>query len=261
LFNFRFWHTLVSRISTQGRDHSKLRGFLMNARLKNSLASGAIAAAALLGAVSPAQAIVYVGNWDPAFGSIFTNLGWRGTTEVVLPDACNGLTGSFANASSNPCGSYGFSTRNAKVEFYSLADPSKVTVETLNFGTVGFVSSVSLNTPGVGAPTALTGLTTSYSSRLAATSETARDPLNPGSSFYFYLKFDGGVASMAYSNTNLPNIDCTANFSASCGVSDPVNRPVIRFSQVGAIPEPETYALMLAGLAAMGFAARRRQKA
>jgi hypothetical protein len=234
----------------------------MNARMKNSFAIGAIAAAALLGAASPVQAIVYVGNWDPAFGSIFTNLGWRGTTEVVLPDACTGLTGSFSNFTSNPCGSYGFSTQNAKVEFYSLADPLKLTVETLNFGTVGFVSSVSLNTPGVGSPTALTGVTTSYSSRLAATSETARNPLDPGSSFFFYLKFDGGVASMAYSNQNLPNVDCTANFNASfCGVSDPGNRPVIRFSQVGAIPEPETYALMLAGLAALGFTARRRRKA
>jgi hypothetical protein len=235
----------------------------MNARLKNSLARGAMAAAALFAAVSPAQAIVYVGNWDPAFGSIFTNLGWRGTTEVVLPDVCNGLTGSFANASSNPCGSFGFSTQNAKVEFYSLADPLKATVETLNFGSVGFVSSVSLNTPpGNGSPTALTGVTTGYSTRLAASSAPARDPLNLDSSFFFYLKFDGGVASMAYSNQNIPSIDCTANFTpAYCGVSDPNNRPVVRFSQVGAIPEPETYALMLAGLGALGFAVRRRNKA
>lgn len=233
----------------------------MNAHLKNSLASGAIVAASLLGAVSPAHAIVYVGNWDPAFGSIFTNLGWRGTTEVVLPNACTGLTGSFSNFTSNPCGSYGFSTQNAKVEFYALADPLKATVETLNFGTVGNVFSISLNTPGVGAPTLLTGVTTGYSSRLTASSAPARDPLNPSSSFFFYLKFDGSVASMAYSNQNVPTIDCTAVFSAlSCGVSDVNLRPTIRFMQVGAIPEPETYALMLAGLAALGFAARRRIK-
>lgn len=31
--------------------------------------------------------------------------------------------------------------------------------------------------------------------------------------------------------------------------------------QVGAVPEPETYALMLAGLGVVGFASRRRFKA
>jgi hypothetical protein len=35
----------------------------------------------------------------------------------------------------------------------------------------------------------------------------------------------------------------------------------LRTTQVSAIPEPETYALMLAGLAAVGFISRRRKKA
>jgi PEP-CTERM motif len=239
----------------------------MNARLKNSLASGAVAVAALFGAASPAHAIVYVGNWDPDFGSIFTNLGWRGSAEFLLPNACGGLTGTFSNFSSDPCGSYQFSGQNAVVEFYDKNDPLKPTLETLNFGIIplGIVNSVTLNTPVGGgvALTALTAVNTGYTNRIAATSSVARDPLNPSSSFFFYLKFDGGVASMAYSNQNVPSIDCSATFFQSyCGVSDVNLRPAIRFERVtAAIPEPETYALMLGGLAALGCWVRRRRSA
>ena len=44
---------------------------------------------------------------------------------------------------------------------------------------------------------------------------------------------------------------------ASCGVS--ANAAIGVFTPVGAIPEPETYALMLVGLGAIGFVARRRR--
>jgi hypothetical protein len=33
------------------------------------------------------------------------------------------------------------------------------------------------------------------------------------------------------------------------------------FSQVNAVPEPSTYALLLAGLVSMGFVAKRRRRA
>ena len=45
--------------------------------------------------------------------------------------------------------------------------------------------------------------------------------------------------------------------SSFCGVSSQANGPVVM--TVTPIPEPSTYALMLAGLGAVGFMARRRR--
>lgn len=236
----------------------------MNARLKNALASSAIAAAALLGAASPAQAIVYVGNFDPAFGAPFTDLGWRGTAEFVIPDACAGKTGKFQNLSfDDACGRLGFYMPNARVEFYSLADPLK-TLETLDFGLLAFVNSITLITPtGAASPTKLTGVTTAYSIGRPGTSTPAKifTPGNlVGKTFNFYLKFDGGVASMAYSDNESP-IFCTYS-PKNCKFSSTNEKDVakVSFTQVGLVPEPGTFALVLAALGALGLCSRRRSK-
>lgn len=263
----------------------------MNAPFINALASSAIAAAALLGAASPAHAIVYVGSFDPAFGAIFQNLGWRGSAEVVLPDACNGQTGTFLNLSDLACGSGNFLTQKAKVEFYALNDTNKATIETLNFGKIGTVQSVKLDTQGGDrTSTALTGVTTTYSYGIVGTSTEAMDN---NKSFNFFLRFTDGVASMGYSlekpnasrgstpdktaanksdgpDANNGNWDktvepvsfeCEVKDSKKCGVSSTLKKDIatVAFKQIPAVPEPETYALMLAGLGVLAFVAKRRK--
>jgi PEP-CTERM motif len=232
----------------------------MNARLKSSLASGAVAAAALFGAVSPAQAVVYVGNWDPAFGGIFPNLGWRGTATFSLPSACDGLTGTFLNSAAG-CGGGAISILSGSVEFYNVSTPS-VTLQTLNFTSPGAVTSVTLATPPtisvVPGSTQLIGVKSSFSTGVLGTIVESQTATN---SYKFYLGFDGTTTSLGYTLANFGGFDCgpPPDSDESCGYSSVA--PAVKFTRVtAAIPEPETYALMLAGLLAVGFAARQKQR-
>jgi len=78
----------------------------------------------------PSSAAVFVGDWDPAFGSPFPDLGWKGEATFEIPDACLSLSGNVWNSDS--CSNNGMRIVSAEVEFYDLANPS-VTLETLVF--------------------------------------------------------------------------------------------------------------------------------
>lgn len=228
----------------------------MNARLKNSLASGAVALAALFGAASPAQAVVYVGNWDPAFGPIFTNLGFSGTATFSLPSACDGQNGVFLNSAPG-CGGGAIQILSASVSFYNLSAPA-TTLQTLNFTSPGAVTSVSLLTPSPFAGgTQLTGVTSDFSTGVLGTIAESKFGSN---SYKFYLSFTGNTTTLAYTLDNFSSLDCSPSKpnDETCGFS--TISPVVTFRPLTApIPEPETYALMLAGLGALAYAVRRKR--
>lgn len=60
----------------------------MTTHLKNMLGAALLSGLVALAAVAPAQAAVYVGRWDPAYGAPYGNLGWRATALLNVPNPC-----------------------------------------------------------------------------------------------------------------------------------------------------------------------------
>ena len=96
---------------------------LMN-RAKSLLSVVLLSGAATLGSIGSAQAAIYTGSWDPAYGGIFPSLGWQASGLFDLPDACAAIgTGSNIPISGNCAG---FDVLSAKVEFYNIANPGTI---------------------------------------------------------------------------------------------------------------------------------------
>lgn len=200
-----------------------------------------VAAAAALTCAMSAQAIVYRGSWDPAFGAAFPDLGWNGAAEFYVPDACLAMSGTVYN--SDPCSAGTMSVLSADVGFYKLSDPDNPAYqETLKFT----VATIAVNSMTI-TDGSLTGLDGTFLYSVASTLPLAGGPYTD-----FRLFFDEDVAGMFY-------VSRPPGGPITWGVSDynpPDGTPLIIFTPV---PEPGTYALLLAGLAAVGFVARRRQ--
>ncbi|MEO7851449.1 MAG: hypothetical protein ABIR94_04220, partial [Rubrivivax sp.] len=57
-------------------------------RARSLFSAVLLGAAATLGGAGTAQAALYTGKWDPAYGSIFPVLGWSATAVIYVPDPC-----------------------------------------------------------------------------------------------------------------------------------------------------------------------------
>lgn len=102
---------------------------------------GALALAALVGALPSADAAVYRGRYTPDYGAPFKDLYWNGTLEVSVPDSCIPANG--GQVSIGTC--QGMAITEATVNLYNkdayhaALDPSTVTpIYTMPFGAAGW---------------------------------------------------------------------------------------------------------------------------
>lgn len=213
----------------------------MHNRLAQSLR--ALATALSIGCLAPAQAAVYTGQWDPAYGAPFDGnpaLGWKGSAVFEVDDSCVALPQPVDLLS---CPS--FEVTSAEVVFYNDSAVGKPTVATLTFdGSSIDIFSAKFLTNGD-----LVWVDSEFS-----------NPINPPETFLnindykFYLQFTTDGVRMYHTlvtgGVNNPGA-CPETDPAVCGYSGDVVE--VTFQKV---PEPGSLALVAAALGA-GWAVRR----
>lgn len=219
-------------------------------KLKAALAAAAVATTGLLGAAG-AQAALYTGQWDPAYGGIFPSLGWKASAVFDVPGSCLALgTANDVPVTAGPCA--GFSVLSAQLQFYDVAAPGTV------LGTYALNPSVIVTGVDV-AGGALAGVDTGFFDYVVPASLAVA---GSGSYSFSLILYGGTLAQLAYANPIATSPGCAflPVPGARCGLSANPAQGV--FTAVAApIPEPETWALMLAGLGLLGAGARRRRPA
>jgi len=224
------------------------------------LALIAAAAGAMLG---PANAAVYTGNWDPAYGTPFPNLGWRGEATFVIPDIC----GTPATLSVFACP--GMALLDATVEFYdtTVAGPAPA------LATLLWPVAAGPNPPApLFQATFLGGMLNSVQSGYLGPGLVPASSFAGIDNYEFHLEFLPTGARLTHYQSGLESSlsvqQCAmaaegTEYEKYCGFSNSNGegeRMTFALATVAAVPEPQSYALMLSGLVAAGIASRRRRR-
>ena len=216
---------------------------MVTVRVKSVLSSLLLSAAALLGSAGSAHAATYTGNWDPAYGGIFPQLGWSASALFEVPEPCLAIGTGNNIPISGPCA--GFDVLSAEVSFYNVADPATI-LNSYALDPNVIVNGINL------AGGDLSGVDTGFFDFFVSELPIA----GSGQYGFSLILFGGNLAQLIFANPAQTSPGCAflPVPGASCGIS--ANPAIGEFAPVS---EPATLALMLAGLGAIGFAARRRR--
>lgn len=245
-----------------------------------------LSTAATLGA---AHAAKYTGTWDPAYGDPFTSIGWRGQATFEFEGSC---LWTFTNSCT---GSGVANVLEATVEFYDTSvvgdgftDATAPAVAWLSWTATNPIKSATFDGGGN-----LTAVVTQYlqGGQAVTLTEAGELSLLPAvddlTDYLFYLEFLGDRAQLTHlrymgPSPTPPTPECANSDKGQgqsstrsrgngggpdCGYSDPDTGAdagtFMRFAAVNGgpnpVPEPTTYALVLAGLAAAGLINRKRR--
>lgn len=210
-------------------------------RISKWVVGAAVAAGTMVAGMGTAQAVVYRGSWDPAYGSALPNLGWRGEALFDIPTLCLGqIDGLYAN--SGICSPE--KILSGKVEFYNLANPG-ATLETLTFDSSNIEVTIFMRVTNHQLTGVVGGFVLPEESFIPLT-----DTIPGASHSIFWLGFQDSQARLA---------NCQYTYFPICSVNTPTSdsKAILNFAPV---PEADGYVLALAGLGVVGAAMTRRRR-